>query len=100
MHLALFSQSMFQILTEYFSSLPKEKTLDCSKLKAFADNKINEAEKMVICFGKDKKHCEKRRKCWLPAFSPFLTMFSTDFLYGVVNSLQDNKSSALTKLEN
>ena len=23
------------------------------------------------------KHCEKRRKCWLPTFSPFLTMFST-----------------------
>ena len=22
------------------------------------------------------KHCEKRRKCWLPAFSPFPTMFS------------------------
>ena len=23
------------------------------------------------------KHCGKRRKCWLPAFSPFSTMFST-----------------------
>ena len=23
------------------------------------------------------KHCGKRRKCWLPAFSPFPTMFST-----------------------
>ena len=23
------------------------------------------------------KHCEKRRKCLLPAFSPFPTMFST-----------------------
>ena len=22
------------------------------------------------------KHCGKRRKCWLPAFSPFPTMFS------------------------
>ena len=22
------------------------------------------------------KHCRNRRKCWLPAFSPFLTMFS------------------------
>ena len=24
-----------------------------------------------------RKHCGKRRKCWLPAFSPFPTMFST-----------------------
>ena len=23
-----------------------------------------------------RKHCWKRRKCWLPAFSPFPTMFS------------------------
>ena len=23
-----------------------------------------------------RKHCRKRRKCWLPAFSPFPTMFS------------------------
>ena len=23
------------------------------------------------------KHCGKRRKCWLPAFSPFPTLFST-----------------------
>ena len=27
-------------------------------------------------FGKGRKHCGKRRKCWLPAFSPFPTMFS------------------------
>ena len=26
-----------------------------------------------------RKHCQKRRKCWLPAFSPFPTMFSKDF---------------------
>ena len=25
-----------------------------------------------------RKHCGKRRKCWLPAFSPFPTLFSTD----------------------
>ena len=28
-------------------------------------------EKTEICFGKGRKHCGKRRKCWLPAFSPF-----------------------------
>ena len=29
-----------------------------------------------LCFEKGRKHCGKRRKCWLPAFSPFPTMFS------------------------
>ena len=33
-------------------------------------------QKIEISFGKGRKHCEKRGKCWLPAFSPFLTMFS------------------------
>ena len=28
-----------------------------------------------ICSGKYRKHCGKRRKCWLPAFPPFPTMF-------------------------
>ena len=41
--------------------------LDWSKLKAFADVKMN----VEICFGKGRKHCVKRRKCWLTAFSPF-----------------------------
>ena len=38
------------------------------------------------CFGKGRKHCRKRRKCWLPAFSPFPTMFSKGFLYKVIES--------------
>ena len=33
-----------------------------------------------------RKHCGKRRKCWLPAFSPFLTMFSKGFFCKVVKS--------------
>ena len=32
--------------------------------------------KIKISCGKGKKHRGKRRKCWLPAFSPFPTMFS------------------------
>ena len=35
---------------------------------------------MKTCFGKGIKHCGKRRKCWLPAFSPFPTMFSKSLL--------------------
>ena len=42
----------------------------------FADDR-NSGSIIVIHFGKRRKHCGKRRKCWLPAFSPCPTMFST-----------------------
>ena len=29
---------------------------------------------------------EKEKKCWLPAFYPFLTMFSTSFFFKVIKS--------------
>ena len=48
--------------------------LDLSKLKAFADDKENDS-KVEICFVKCRIHSEKRRKCWLPAFSSFPTTF-------------------------
>ena len=31
-----------------------------------------------------RKHCGKRRKCWLPAFSPFPTMFVKGHFISVV----------------
>ena len=62
------------------NSLPNDKILDRSKLKQFADDKIN-VTKIEICFEKCRK-CGKRRKCWLPAFSPFPTMFSKGFNLG------------------
>ena len=34
-----------------------------------------------------RKHCGKRRKCWLPAFSPFPTMFSKAFFNMVIRNL-------------
>ena len=69
------------------NSLPNEKILDLSKLKAFADNKLNVSGKLEFVFGKGRKHCGERRKCWSPAFFPFPTMFSKDFLYRVIKSL-------------
>ena len=66
--------------------LRNDKILDQSKWKAFADDKVNVAEKLKFVFGKGRKHCGKRRKCWLPAFSLFLTMFSKGFFIKVVKS--------------
>ena len=62
-----------------------KKILDCSKLKAFADDKLNEIEK-TNCYRMDRKHGWKRRKCWLPAFSPFPTTFSKGYFLGLVKS--------------
>ena len=70
----------------FINSLLNKKNLEGSKFKAFADNKINVTEKIEICFGKSRKSCGKRRKCWLAAFSPFHTMFSKAFLNRVVKS--------------
>ena len=63
--------------------LSNDKLSDLTKLKAFADDKIN-VSKLRFFLGKGRKHSEKRRKCWLPAFSAFLTMFSkASFTRGV-----------------
>ena len=55
------------------------------KLKAFADDKINEAQMMISVLDR-VENWGKRRKCWLSAFSPFSTMFSKGFLLRVVKS--------------
>ena len=69
------------------NSLPNDKILDLSKLKAFAEDKINVYNsKTGIPFGMVRKHCGKRRKCWLPAFSPFPTLFSKGFFFRVIKS--------------
>ena len=43
--------------------------------------------KFEICFGKAKKHFGKRRKCWLPAFSPVPKIFSKASFLSVVKSM-------------
>ena len=60
--------------------------LDWSKCKELADNKINVTEKLKSFFGRVGKHCGKRRKCRLPAFSPFPTMFSEGLFIRVIKS--------------
>ena len=66
--------------------LPKDKILDWSKLKAFADDKINVTKKLKFVVGWVENIVGKRRKCWLPAFSPFPTMFSKGYFLMVIKS--------------
>ena len=70
----------------FFNSLPNDNILDWSKVKAFADHNINVTKILKFVLGNGRKHSGKRRKCWLPAFSPFPTMFSKDFFFRVVKS--------------
>ena len=66
----------------FFNSLSYDNFLDFSKLKAFADDNINMAEKLKFVFGRVENRLGKRRKCWLPAFSPFPTLFSKIYSSG------------------
>ena len=68
------------------NSLPNNKILDWSKLKELANDKINVTEKVKFGFGQNRKHCGKRRKCCLPVFPPFPTMFSEGPFLRVVKS--------------
>ena len=62
-----------------------DKILDWSKLEVFADDKTNVTEKLKFLLER-VENTGKRRKCWLPAFSPFPTMFSKGYLYRVIKS--------------
>ena len=53
-------------------------------------------------FGTSSKHCEKTRKCWLPALSFCPTMFSKGLLYRVNIDIKDginsNSSQQISKI--
>ena len=66
-----------------FSSLPYNKILPRSRLKAFQYLKGH----LTYIFLKGRKQYGKRRKCRLPAFSPFSTMFSNFFSSDIMPSL-------------
>ena len=68
-----------------FNPLPKDKCLDWSKLKAFADDKITDFMTEIL-FGMGRKHCGKRRKCWSLAFSPLPIIFSKGSFVRVLKS--------------
>ena len=56
-----------------FNSLPGDKILALSK---FAHDHFNVTQNIKLVFCKVEKIPGNRKNCWLPAFSPFPTMFS------------------------
>ena len=69
--------SWFGYKVKRLNSLSNHKTLDQSKLEAFADDKINIIQRFKLVFGRLKIFGKEEKKCRLPAVSPFPTMFST-----------------------
>ena len=48
-------------------------------------------QKLEKLLWEGRKHCGKRRKCWLPAFSPFPLMFSKGYFLRVVKNQNCDK---------
>ena len=69
--------SLYQTIP-YFNSLPSHNFLDLTKLKV--------AKTMISVFDRVGNIMGKERKCWLPAFSPFPSMFLKGFFLMVVKS--------------
>ena len=57
------------------NSLTDKQILDMTRLKAFADDKLNVARMMISLLDRVEKIVGKRRKCWLPAFSSLWEVF-------------------------
>ena len=62
--------------------LPNGKILNVTKFKAFADDKFSVARMTFSLPDTVENTVEKRSKIWLPAFSPFPTVFSKAFFFG------------------
>ena len=66
-----------------FNSSRNNKSLRLIQIQSICIRQINRDSKMVTCAWKDRKHGGKRRKCWLPVFSPFYTHVEDGTYYGI-----------------
>ena len=68
------------------NSLPNGNVLDWTKVKVFADDKLNDATIINSVFDRIENIVGKGENAGLPAFSPFPTMFSKVFFLRVIKS--------------
>ena len=76
------------MLCRSINPLLKDKISDSNNLKPFADNKIiiNLAQNIISVSERIENIVGKRRKCWVPAFSTFPTMFSKAFFLKIIKT--------------
>ena len=55
---------MQPVTSEDINSLPYNKILDVTELKAFADDKINFNQRIRLVSDRVENIVEKKRKCW------------------------------------
>ena len=75
---------MIHLAKGHPDSLPNGKHSVRLKLKALADDKVNVIIRLKFALERVENIVGKMRKCWLPAFSPFPTMFSEGYFFRVV----------------
>ena len=68
-----------------------------AQIESICRQQIKLGRKVEIFIRKGKKHYGKRRKCWLPVFSSFPTVFSKGFLPRVLKS-RDCVAKILTSI--
>ena len=73
-------------MEQYLTLFTKQPNFGLVQIESLCRRLMKWKLKAEILFGLGKKHCGKRRKCWLPAFSPFPTMFSKGFFFRVIRS--------------
>ena len=74
------------IVWERVNPFPNNKFLDWSRLRAFADKKINVTQKFNFVFRRVENFVGKEENAGYQHFSPFFTMFSKTFIFRVVKS--------------
>ena len=63
-----------------------QKSLGFNQIERIADGKLNVILMLIPLFDRVENIMEKRRKCWLPAFSPFPIMFLKYLFHRVLES--------------
>ena len=69
-------------------SLPNNKSLDLTKLKISADNKLNVTQMLQFVFDRVETIWEKTENGSYQRFTPFSTMFSAGFSPRVIKTCQ------------
>ena len=73
----------------FFNPLPKDKFLDMTELKAFADDKLDVAKLTVSLCDRVENPVGKEENAGYQHFSSFLTVFSKAFFFRVFKKSWD-----------
>ena len=92
---------MNDLITKQYSTelFTKRQNFRPDQIQSICRRQNSSDSKIEIYVGKSRKYCGKRRKCWLPAISPFPTMFSKAFFSKGVKSRDCVVKSEITEEE-